>query len=235
MGIRLHLDNLPSQYQKKLKSRGLTKETIDSLASSISHKYVLQKNTLKRTATVFSFIPFFLALLGLFGTSGTGADMTVFILSCMFALVMELVIFVGIYFIAVTRVPRQFSRCLKTGYPELEMIYGYEAITDGSLITPHHSRQFSFYLYVENVLDLKDCNYIVVTGFAHGLIQRNHSVCIACGSDPSPHHDALMVTGIETASGTPSAEASDCPAALRLKNGKSASVRPGMYLYRQEL
>lgn len=234
MGIRIHLDHLPIQYQNKLKSRQLSKETIESLATSVSEKYLRQKKLLKRIAVWFSFLPLILALLGLFGASSANVNNHVFLLSCMFALLLEWVLLIAIYYLAVTRVPRQFSRCLKKGYPELEMTYGYEVIVDGSLVNPFFSHQLPFSLYIENVLELNDCHDVVITGFAHGLIRRNTSVYITNRKNPPKKQPAFIVTGIEIASGIPALEAADCPVALRIKDGKTLPVCSGMYAYRKE-
>lgn len=232
MGIHLHLDNLPIQYQKKLRNHELTQETIASLASSISRKYMLQKRTWKRLIVIFSFIPLILAVLGLFGRSSSDADPTIFVLSCIVALLIELLIFVIIYFIAVARIPRQFARCLKKGYPELEMIYGYEVIVDGRLGNSLSSHHLPFSLCIEEVFELNNSNDIVVTGFSHGLIHRNQSVYVTCKNISPKNRKALIVSGIETAPNTSSTEAADCHVALMLKNGKSIPLYPGMYLYR---
>lgn len=233
--MAIHLDNLPVQYQKKLKNRELTKETIDSLASSVCRKYLLQKKRLKRVAILFSFLPLLMAILGLFGISTSDVNINVFLISCIFVLFLEWTLFIAIYYIAVTRVPRQFARCLRKGYPELEMTHGYELILNGSLANSFHSHQLPFSLYIENVLELKGCNDVVVTGFSHGFIRRNYSVYVNFKNDPPQIQNTFIVTRIEISPGVPALEATDCPVALRIKDGKSLPIRSGMYVYRKEL
>ena len=50
--------------------------------------------------------------------------------------ILEAFIFIFVYFAAVTKIPRQFDRALKAGYPELVEIYGYEVIMSGNKKIP---------------------------------------------------------------------------------------------------
>ena len=230
--MRIRLDNLPKEYQKKLCERTLTQETIYSLTFSISQKYRKQKQLLIRVAILRVILTLVMAAASFISPAAARGNRIVILGSCAVALILELLIIAGIYYIAVTRVPRQFSRCLAKGYPELTSFYSYEAILSGQLEASGQSRQLPFSLYIEDVFHLDDSHDVIVSGFAHGLITRNQSVYIIDPKDPAKGKYAAIVTQIETGPGQPAQQAADCPSALRLQNGQDFPICPGMYLYR---
>ena len=152
----------------------------------------------------------------------------------MIVILMEVLILVLAY-VAVCRVPRQFSKCLKAGYPELVIKYGYEQIVSGSLAEPKPSRQLPFSMGIEDIFRLQDSDDIVVVGFVHGLIRKGNAVHIIDKNDPSKGHAVTVVSAIELTNKKKVLEAADCMAALRLKDGTKINMNlvPGMYLYRE--
>lgn len=231
--MRIRLDNLPKEYQKKLCERTLTRETIHHLACSVSQKYKKQKQALWRVSVVLVILTLLMAAASCVSPAAARGNRMVILASCGAALILELLIIAGIYYIAVTRVPRQFTRCLARGYPELVTVYSYDAIIDGSLAASSLQDQLPFSLYIEDIFRLRDSHDVVVSGFAHGLISRNQSVYIIDRNDPARGKHAAIVTQIETGPGQPARQAADCPAALRLQNGQDVPIRTGMYLYRE--
>lgn len=230
--MRIRLDNLPKEYQKKLRERTLTQETIYSLACSISQKYRQQKRLLIRVAILLVILTLVMAAASWISPAAARGNRLVILASCGAALILELMILAAMYYIAFTRVPRQFIRCLAKGYPELTSFYSYEAILSGQLEASGQSRQLPFSLYIEDVFHLRDSHDIIVSGFAHGLITRSQSVSIIDPKDPAKGKYAAIVTRIETGPGQPARQAADCHAALRLQNGQDFPISPGMYLYR---
>lgn len=230
MMVHIQLENLEKEYQKKLRERMLTRETIYNLAYSVSKKYHQQKRVLLRLAVIAVFMTLGMALTGIWNSDVSGGNQKVFLISCAVALALELLIFIGVYWIAVTRVPRQFALCLNEGYPELTTILGYEAIRKGDLEELYYLQRYSFSLYIEDVFDLKDSRDIVVTGFAHGLINRSRSVYLVRGKGSLKKEKAAIVSGIEIDSGKSVAQAADCYVALRILNGKEIDPKAGMYL-----
>lgn len=232
MVIKLHLDSLSKEYQKKLSERKLTYETIFELAVSISKKYLLQKRLIIRIGLISAVMICAMAVMGICSPSASRANPAIILLSCAAAYFLELCVLFFLYFAAVTRIPRQFSNCLKKGYPELSMSLGYEAIVSGSLSSS--SCQLPFSLMIEDIFNLQGCNDVVVTGFVHGLIRKNCSVHVLNRHASPSVHLVSIVTAIETAPGASAYEAADCRAALRLQDGKDLNLQQGMYLYRQD-
>lgn len=232
MIAKIRLESLSKEYRKKLSERKLTQETIHELAVSISRKYLLQRRLIIIIAVISAVLSCLMALLGISSPSAARGNRTVILFSCAIAFLLELFLLFFLYFAAVTRIPRQFSRCLKKGYPELSNVYGYEILLSGILADASHQAPFS--LIVENTIPLQNSRDIVVTGFAHGLIRKNCSVYISGKAGSGEELKTTLVTGIETAPAVSVREASDCPVALRLQNGKDLSLQPGMYLYRKD-
>ena len=232
MITNIHLDRLSKEYQKKLSQRKLTYETIFGLAVSISQKYLVQKRLLIRIGLISTVFICAMAIMGIFSPAAAKGNRTIILLSCAVTYLLELGILFLLYLLAITRIPRQFSRSLQKGYPELSMALGYETIISGSLSSSFH--QFPFSLMIENIFNLQGCNDVIVTGFTHGLIRKNCSVYIFNKHSSSNKPLASIVTGIETAPGVPAYEAADCWVALRLQNGKNLPLHQRTYLYRQD-
>lgn len=230
--MRIYIEHLPEEYRRKLTARKLSLETIDSLARQISRRYRAQKRLLQRTAVFCLAVTVLMPLLTAFHPSMSKGSLPILLLCSALVLILELLIFITLHYAAVARVPRQFSRALEKGYPELAMIYGYEAVISKALADAGSPRQLPFSLLVEDLFPLSNGEDLVVVGFVHGLISRNVSVYIIDKDDPSKGRRAAMVTGIETA-GHPVSEAADCHAALRIRNGKHLNLTKGMYLYRE--
>lgn len=233
--MRIHLDNLPKEYQKKLCERTLTQETIHSLACSVSQKYRQQKQVLFRVSIILVILTLLMAAVSYISPAAARGNRMVILASCGATLILELLILASIYYIAVARVPRQFNRCLSKGYPEFAAVYSYDAILSGNLILSSSQTQLPFSFYIEDIFRLRDNHDLVVTGYVHGLIIRNQSVYIINLNDPSEGKYTAIVTQIETGPGQPAHQAADCPAALRLQNGQNLPIHTGMYLYREKL
>lgn len=232
MIAKIHLDSLSKEYQKKLSERKLTYETIFELAVSISQKYMLQKRLIIRIGLISTVMICAMGIMGIFSPAAAKGNPTIILLSCVVAYFLDLCILFFLYFIAITRIPRQFSSCLKKGYPELSMAFGYETIVSGSLSSS--SCQLPFSLMIEDIFNLQGCNDVIVTGFVHGLIRKNCSVYLLSKDSSPAKHLVSIVTRIEIAPGTTACEVADCRAALQLQNGKKLNLRRGMYLYRQD-
>lgn len=230
MSLHIRLDNLPKEYQEKLRSRKMTQKSICSLAHAVSKKYRQQKRALLRIAAASFPVVFGMALLGIFSPTASEGNRSVMLFSCFTAWVFLQVLLAGIYQIAVTRVPRQFERCLKQGYPELTMVYGYETIRKGFPEESGSARQYPFFMYIEDVMELRNSGDVVVVGFAHGLINRNQSVFLLSPKGTEKEKQAAIVSGIETGPGQPAVRALDCHAALRIRDGKKMNLCAGMCL-----
>lgn len=235
MIIHIRLENLPKEYQEKLRSRKLTQQTICSLAHSVSKKYRQQKRVLLRIAAVSFPAILVMALMGIFSPAASKGNRSVIIFSCFAAWVMIQVILIGIYQIAVARVPRQFVRCLRQGYPELAMVYGYETIRNGYLEASSSFRKYPFFMCIEDVMEIRNSSDMVVVGFAHGLINRNQSVFLLPREGDGKEKKAAIVSGIEIGPGQPAVRALDCHAALRIRDGKEMNLCAGMCLVADHL
>lgn len=231
---KISLPSLPKEYRKKLKERKLTKGTLQQLAVSISKVYVMQARRLKIISITGPALTIIMVLLGLLSPSASHINKTVYFLCCAVTILFEMILLIVIHYVWISRIPRQFSKALEKGYPELAAVYGYASIIDGTLANYYPSQQFPFSLYIEEVFQLKNSTDIVVTGFAHGLICNNCSVFIAGGTALSKKANAAMISGIEISKGKSSPAACDCMTALLVKNGKSFNLKPGMWLYRKD-
>jgi hypothetical protein len=227
---RIYLENLPEEYRRKLCARQLTRETIDALACSVSEKCQLRRRGFRRAAILCTGAAVLVAVLTALSPAAGGAAALLWSFAAM--VLMEALILAALYFLAVTRVPRQFVRCLKEGYPELEMVYAYEQLVDGTLAKKKRSQQLPFSLRIEDVFRLNGSGDIVVAGFAHGLIERGNSVWIIDRDDPARERVCAIVTAIEK-NGKGAAQAADCAAALRIRKGAELGLAPGMELYRE--
>ena len=230
---RIHIESLSKEYQRKLCERKLEAQTIESLAASISKKYLQKKRALKKAALLCVFITLLLAVMTFFAPTASAGSRDAFLFSFFIVIFIEVLILLLTYAV-ICRIPRQFSKCLKTGYPELGIKYGYEQIVSGSLAEPKPSRQLPFSMGIEDIFRLKDSDDIVVVGFVHGLIRKGSAVHIIDKNDPSKGHGVAVVTAIELANKKRVLEVADCVAALRLKDGNKIKINlvPGMYLYR---
>ena len=130
---RIPIDNLPGEYREKLRNRGLTRETIAALAVSVSKTYLLRKRAFKKVAILLPVITIFMMALSFFAPATKRGSTAAIGWATVVTLLVEVFIMAVVYCLIVNRVPRQFAGCLKKGYPELEMEYGYEQITNGSL------------------------------------------------------------------------------------------------------
>lgn len=230
--VTIRLENLPEEYRKKLCARELTRETIASLAASVSDQYLLRKRTFKKVAVMLPALTLLMAVLTFFAPAAERGSINVILGSFGFTLLVEIVILAAVYFLTVTRVPRQFAKCLQKGYPELEIVYGYAQLTDGSLSNQSRPRQLPFSLQIEQVFALNNSEDVVVVGFVHGLIERGNSVLILDKNDPSGKRTAAIVSAVEKADRAV-VQAADCNAALKIQKGAQLGLTPGMYLYRK--
>ena len=78
------------------------------------------------------------------------------------------------YYFAMARVPLQFTRCLKIGYPDLASIYGFKAIRQYARKSEHEvseeiSKQYpSCVLRIEDTFSFNNSNDLVVVGNLQG-------------------------------------------------------------------
>lgn len=230
----IRLESLPKEYREKLRARELTRETIDSLAGSISKKYQAQKRAFTTVAIILPAATILMAVLSLFAPAANAQTMPVVFGAVAFTVVAEIGILAVVYYGALVRVPRQFAASLKEGYPELTSVYGYEQLLNGSLAGKKASRQLPFSLEVEDTFNLKDSEDVVAVGFAHGLIERGNSVFIIDKNDPSHERACGIVSGIEKTGSEPVSQAADCKVGLRIQKGARLGVVPGVYLYREQ-
>lgn len=229
---RIHIESLNAEYREKLCSRKLTRETIDSLASTVSRKYLQKKQAFKSVTFFMITATILMVLMMLLSPNAQGGSMKAIAFSLAAVLVMEILILAAVYYGVVTRVPRQFAQCLRKGYPELEMEYGYEQIIDGSFADQKKPQQFDFFLKIEDVFRLKNSKDVVVVGFAHGLIARGNSFFILNKDASSPKRAGAVVTAIEKGNEEPAMQAADCKVALKIQKGAELALAPGMHLYR---
>ena len=233
---RIYIENLSGEYRKKLCARQLSRETIDRLAVEVSEKYQLRWRTFKWLAVLLPAGTALMLLLTLKAPAADGVDRGSYLAACGFTILAELGILAAAYFLAVVRVPRQFARCLKKGYPELEPEYGCEQLLDGSLTRTQGAPRPSVTLRIEEIFPLQGSEDVVAAGFAQGLIVRGSAVRIA-GPDGAPRAGAFaLVKSLEKAEpggAVGAAEAADCRAALRLEKGARLGLAPGMILYRE--
>ena len=129
----LYIENLSDEYRRKLCRRELREDEVASLAAFVSSKFFLHKKGYRLAVILLPTLTVLAAVMSYFSPAARKGNMTVIMWSFAFTLLLEALILVFVYHIAVTRVPRQFADCLKKGYPELCGKYGYERIIDGSL------------------------------------------------------------------------------------------------------
>ena len=232
--VEIYMENLPAEYQKKLCARALTRETIEGLAGSVSTKYMARRRIFRKLAVILPAMTVLMALLSLYAPAVRTGNVNTKVLlgSYGFTVLVEILILVYVYFLSVVRVPRQFAKCLKKGYPELESLYGYEQLTNGSLIDNQAAQWPSFSLQIEDVFKLKNSEDCVAVGFAHGLIERGNYVRVLDTEQAAQPRGAALVSGIEIANGKAAEQAADCKAALRVRGGAGLGLAPGMYLRR---
>ena len=233
MVVKIQVESLSKEYRKKLCERTLTKGTVERLAKEVSEKYLLQRKAFRRAVLLYAVIVILLAVMTFLSPAAVKGSMTAVIVSLGFLAALGIMIFWAVYFAVVMRIPRQFARCLKRGYPELEMLYGYEMIISGKAAVERKTQQLPFFFFFEDVFRLQDSDNIIVAGFAHGLIAKGNSVFLIDKNDPHRRKAAAIVNRIETNGGKPAAQALDCYAALEIIDGGKYDLRAGMYLYRE--
>lgn len=226
---RVYIESLAKEYRDKLKNRELSKASIETLFNSISEKYHL-----RRTRVLYFLI--ILCVLVLFMNASTlmmiqkpiTLQMVCYIVLMPSVAVIAIIFLV--YYICVTRVPKQFSKCLGIGYPELVMQYGYEAIkhAKGKPVAGNHPR---FVLSVQDTFHLKDSNDLVVVGRAQGTIACGMEVFLSETADRTSTQHKVRITGIETGPGKAAKEAADCHVALRVEKGNFYEIKVGSVLY----
>ena len=232
----IHVENLSAEYRRKLCAGELTRETIERLASSISRQYLQRKRVFHWLVFLLPAMTVLMTALSAFAPAAQKGSMTVLWGATAFTVAAEFLILAVVYRLAVTRVPGQFARCLKKGYPELEMEYGYEQLTNGSLAGTIKKGP-SFSLLIEDTFRLKDSEDLIVAGFAHGLIEQGNSAFVDAGNDAE--NDAgqkplcVIVAALEKAGGKSARQAADCRVALRIQKGAALGLAPGMRLYRR--
>ena len=231
MVVKIQVESLSKEYRKKLCERTLTKGTVERLAKEVSEKYLLQRKAFRRAVLLYAVIVILLAVMTFLSPAAVKGSMTAVIVSLGFLAALGIMIFWAVYFAVVMRIPRQFARCLKRGYPELEMLYGYEMIISGKAAVERKTQQLPFSMQIEDVFRLQDSDNIIVAGFAHGLIAKGNSVFLIDKNDPHRRKAAAIVNRIETNGGKPAAQALDCYAALEIIDGGKYDLRGGMYLY----
>lgn len=234
MAVKIYVQSLSKEYRKKLCQGTLTRGTIDRLARDVSEKYLLQRKAFMRAAVIYAVVVILLMILTFLSPVAAEGSIMAVIISLGVLVVMGIIIFVVIYYAVVARIPRQFAKCLKKGYPELEILYGYEMIISGRTADEKPSRQLPFSMRIEDVFRLQNSDNIVVTGFASGLIVKGNSVFIIDKNNPRGGKIAAVVKRIETEGGKPAMQALDCYAALEIADGGKYDVRAGMYLYREQ-
>lgn len=232
MRMRIYIESLNAEYREKLRARKLTRETIDSLASTVSRKYQQKKQAFKKVTVFMIAATILMILMTLLSLNALGGSMKAITFSFAVVAVMEILILAAVYYGVVTRVPRQFAQCLRKGYPELEMEYGYEQIIGGSLADKKNPQRFDFSLEIEDVFHLKNSEDLVVVGFAHGLIARGNSVFILNKDASSQKRTGAVVSAIEKGNGESARQAADCKVALKIQKGAELALTPGMHLYR---
>ena len=193
----------------------------------------MQRKAFRRTVLLYAVIVILLAAMTFLSPAAVKGSVTAVIVSLGFLAALGIMIFSAVYFAVVTRIPRQFARCLKKGYPELEMLYGYEMIISGKAAVERKTQQMPFSMQIEDVFRLQDSDNIIVTGFANGMIAKGNSVFMIDKNDPHRRKAAAIVNRIETDGGKPAAQALDCYAALEIIDGGKYDLRAGMYLYRE--
>jgi len=137
----IYVENLSSEIRKNLCSGELTRETIEGLACSISEQYRQRERIFRKLVILLPAMTILMAVLTFFSPAAQKSNPKALVISYAFTIVVEMLILVIVRGLAVTRIPRQFARCLKKGYPELEPEFGYEQITNGSLADRKGSRQ----------------------------------------------------------------------------------------------
>lgn len=136
MGV-IYIEGLTNEYKKKIKKRELPLKLIDSIFHSIRDTYHKRKKAMLHVSimviAIFLIMDVMVALNQL-KTNGLGMD---FILGnlVLFPIVIIVFVLALCYFLCVSRIPRQFNKCLKIGYPELIDQYGYDAIKAPQLKT----------------------------------------------------------------------------------------------------
>lgn len=227
---RIHIESLSKEYRDKLKNRELSKASIESLFYSISEKYYLRRTKSLYLVIILCVLALFMNISTLLMTKQEINLPFIFFVVLLPSIAISGIVFF-VYHIAVLRVPKQFAKCLEIGYPELVMQYGYEAIKNAKK-TSKPSNQPRFVLSVQDTFHLKDCNDLVVVGFAQGIISYGTEVFLSETMDRTAEQHKVRITAIETGPGKSVKEASDCHVALRVAKGNFYNIKEGSVLYR---
>jgi hypothetical protein len=129
----IYVENLSKEYSQKLCNREMSEEEVEALAKLVSQKYFMHRKGFLLAAMLLPSMTLAMAVMSYYSPVAQKENMSVIMGSFLFTLVVELFILWFVYYIGVVKVPRQFARCLNKGYPELNEVYGYKRIVDGSL------------------------------------------------------------------------------------------------------
>ncbi|PJI07825.1 MULTISPECIES: hypothetical protein [Clostridium] len=124
MGV-LYIEGLSDEYKKKIKKRELSLKSIDSIFHSIKDTYHQRKKGMLCASIMLTAIFLIMDVMTALNELKTNQlNMSTLV----FPIVIIPFILALCYFLCVSRIPRQFNKCLKIGYPELMDQYGYDAI-----------------------------------------------------------------------------------------------------------
>lgn len=228
---RIYVESLSKEYCNKLKNRQLSKTSIESLFDSISKKYHQRRKMMFFLTIMVCVVMLFMSISTLMMTHPE--NITPLFAGCVILLpcLATVAILVFVYFIAVSRVPKQFDRYLKIGYPEMVIQYGYEAMKNAKKASRQSTTRPRFVLSVTEVFHLKEGNDLIVMGLTQGTIVCGMEVFLSETTERTATQHKVRITGIETGSGKSASQASDCHVALRIEKGNFYNIKQGSVLY----
>lgn len=240
---RIYYESLSREYKKKLKKRELPEKTVKSLFITIAKRYNEKKKAMKLAYIICtgSFL-----LVGSMGfiklTQDEGLKLSSFGLFVALPL-LSLIFILGLtYYLGVAKVPMEYTRALKRGYPELVDKYSFKAIrnyndreaneyaTKSSETPPKiHS---SNALVIEDTFNLLRSTDIVVVGYLQGTMAAGDMINIASEKQQEGNYIKTKIVSIEVPSQKAAIEASNCNVALRIKDGKGYNIKKGMVIFK---
>lgn len=133
----LYTESLSDECKNKLKNRQMSQESIDHIFHLIKDIYHKRKKAMLHMSIMITAMFLIMDVMVAYNkikTSKLDMNFTLKVLVLFPIIIIPLIL--GIcYYICLARVPRQFSKCLKIGYPELIDQYGYDAIKASPLKT----------------------------------------------------------------------------------------------------
>jgi len=240
--VVVYFESLSSEYKKKLKKRELTRAEVKSLFQYLAIKYKERKRRFEIFTVIFLALCVAFSSMSLIHTARQGKfdiEMGVFLVSIW--VLISIISFPLMYYFAMARVPLQFTRCLKIGYPDLASIYGFKAIRQYARKSEHEvseeiSKQYpSCVLRIEDTFSFNNSNDLVVVGNLQGKIQRGDVVYVSLEYENYSIETqiiAIEIIAIEIAYNTPANEAVNRKVALRIKEGRKYGVKKGMMVYK---